>query len=85
MDAILDTSVIIELFKGNKEILEKLSKNFVYGISVVTFFELHCGTLKERGEIFLDKIPKLSYDEKFRKTCRKNFQGAKEGRQDTKS
>ncbi len=63
MDAILDTSVIIELFKGNREILEKLSRDLVYGISVITLFELYCGMLKEREEIFLDKMPKLNYDE----------------------
>ena len=63
MDAILDTGVIIELFKGNKDVLDRLSKDLVYGISVITLFELHCGNLKDREEIFLEKIPKLSYDE----------------------
>ena len=62
MDAILDTSVIVELFKGNRSVIEKLSRDLVYGISVITLFELHCGTLKEREEIFLEKMPKLSYD-----------------------
>lgn len=63
MDAILDTSVVIELFKGNKSVLDKLSRDFSYGISIITLFELHCGTLKEREEIFLERIPKLSYEE----------------------
>jgi len=73
MDAILDTSVIIELFKGNRSVVERLRRDFVYGISVVTLFELHCGTLKEREEIFLDKIPKLSYEENSAKLAGKIF------------
>ena len=51
MDAILDTSVIIELFKGNKNVLKALPKDFVYG--VISLFELYCGSLKEREKIFL--------------------------------
>ena len=73
MDAILDTSVIIELFKGNRKMLERFSKDLVYGISVISLFELHCGTLKGREEIFLDKIPKLSYDENSAKLAGKIF------------
>jgi len=45
MDAILDTSVIIEIFRGNKGILDELKD---CGIPVITLFELHCGTLKDR-------------------------------------
>ncbi len=68
MDAILDTSVIIELFKGNKIILDKLkNETTVYGISVITMFELYCGSLKEREEIFLERIPKIEFDEKCAK------------------
>ena len=73
MDAILDTSVIIELFKGNREVLEKLSRDTVYGISVITLFELYCGTLKEREEIFLDRVPKLNYDESSARLAGKIF------------
>jgi len=58
MDAILDTSIIIEIF------LDELPRNLEYGISVITLFELYCGELKEREEIFLEKMPKLDYDER---------------------
>ena len=51
MDAILDTSVIIDLFRGDEELLEELPKKLVYGVSTITLFELHCGRLKEREEI----------------------------------
>ena len=77
MDAILDTSVIIELFKENRSVVERLRRDFVYGISAVTLFELHYGTLKEREEIFLDKIPKLSYDENSAKLAGKIFRELK--------
>jgi len=66
MDAVLDTSVVIEIFRGNKRVAEKIlsESSTVYGISVITFFELQCGKLKEREEIFLENIPKLDFDEK---------------------
>ena len=77
MDAILDTSVIIELFKGSTDTIEKLSRDLSYGISVITLFELHCVTLKEREEIFLEKIPKLSYDENSAKLAGKIYRELK--------
>jgi predicted nucleic acid-binding protein len=79
MDAILDTSVIIEIFKGNKRILHELKKDktVVYGISVITLFELYCGNLKEREELFLEKIPKLSFDEKSAKFAGKIYRDLK--------
>lgn len=69
MDAVLDTSIVIEIFKGNKRVVEKIlsNKSMIYGISVITLFELHCGKLKEREEIFLESIPKLDFDEKSAK------------------
>ncbi len=73
MDAVLGTSVIIDLFKGDRELLEKLSRDLVYGISVVTLFELYCGSLKEKEEIFLEKLPKLPYDEVAAKLAGKIF------------
>ena len=85
MDAILDTSVIIELFGGNKRILDELKdETTVYGISVITLFELHCGTLKEREEMFLEKIPKLDFDEKKCKVCRQDLQRFKIKMKDSK-
>ena len=40
MDAIFDYRTV----QGNREVLEKLSKDLVC-ISVITLFELYCGTL----------------------------------------
>ncbi len=78
MDAILDTSVIIEIFRGNKRILDELKdETTVYGISVITLFEPHCGTLKEREEMFLEKIPKLDFDEKSAKFAGKIYRDLK--------
>jgi len=69
MDAILDTSVIIELFRGNEKVLRELQsrEDTVYGISVITLFELYCGSLKEKEKLFLEEIPKLGFDEKSAK------------------
>jgi len=81
MDAILDTSIIIDLFKGDRDLLEKLPKNFIYGISVVTLFELHCGNLKEREELFLEKMPKISLEESSARLAGKIFRSLrKEGK-----
>ncbi len=77
MDAILDTSVIIDLFRGDKELLGKLPKDLVYGVSVITIFELHCGSLKEKEEIFLEKMPKLAYDDVAAKLAGKIFRSLK--------
>lgn len=54
MDLILDTSVVIEIFGGNKKVLHYLSRyrDKVFGISTVTEFELFCVELKEREEVF---------------------------------
>jgi|GEM_PF-466054 hypothetical protein len=69
MDAILDTSLVIEIFKGNASVVKILLSNdtLTYGISAITLFELHCGTLKEKEELFLDSIPKLNFDDKSAK------------------
>lgn len=65
MDAIIDTSVIIEIFGGNKIILNKLrSKELIYGITTITLFELHCGTLREKEELMIEKLPKIEFEEK---------------------
>jgi hypothetical protein len=67
------------LFKGDKGLLEKLNGDTVYGISVITLFELQCGSLKEREEIFLEKIPKLNFEESSAKLAGKIFRELKKG------
>ncbi len=64
MDALLDTSVIIEVFRGNERVRDRLIElGLNYGISTVTLFELHCARLKPREELMLEKLPKLPFDE----------------------
>ncbi len=65
MDAIIDTSVIIEIFRGNKTTLNNLrDKELTYGITTITLFELYCGTLKEKEELMIEKLPKTGFEEK---------------------
>ena len=78
MDAILDTSVIIDLFRGDEKLLEELPKKLVYGVSTITLFELHCGRLKEREEVFLEKLPKLDFDADSAKLAGKIYRSLKQ-------
>jgi len=66
MDLILDTSVVIEIFGGNKKVLDYLSRDMdkVFGISCITEFELFCVELKEREVIMLDNLPTREFDKK---------------------
>ena len=64
MDGLLDTSVVIELFGGNRKIVEALySEEMEYALPTVVLFELHCGHLKEREELMLEMMPKVEFDE----------------------
>lgn len=65
MDAVIDTSVVIEIFGGNKTILNELrERELTYGITTITLFELCCGTLKEKEELMIEKFPKLEFEER---------------------
>ena len=78
MDAILDTSIIIEIFRGNNKIIAQLlNKELIVGLSAITLFELYCGTLKEKEELMLEKLPKLEFDEKSAKIAGKIFRDLK--------
>ena len=78
MDAVLDSSVIIEIFRGNREVLDELERRkLVYGISTVTLFELHCGQLKEKEELMLEKLPKLPFDERSARTAGRIYRDLK--------
>ncbi len=64
MDGLLDTSVVIELFGGNRKIVEALYREErEYALPTVVLFELHCGHLKEREELMLEMMPKVEFDE----------------------
>jgi tRNA(fMet)-specific endonuclease VapC len=64
MDVILDTSVIIEIFGGNEQVYNYLSryKDEVFGITAITEFELNCVELKEKEVIVLDSLPTREFD-----------------------
>jgi tRNA(fMet)-specific endonuclease VapC len=66
MDLSLDTSVVIEIFGGNKRVLDYLSKykDKVFGITSITEFELFCVELKDREVIMLDNLPTQEFDKK---------------------
>lgn len=39
-------------------------RELIYGITTVTLFELHCGTLKEKEELMIEKLPKIEFEER---------------------
>jgi len=72
MGELLDTSVLIEIFSGNKKILEQLSKyNSTFELPSIVVFELYCGTLKEREEVMLEMMPKVPFDDESAKIAGK--------------
>ncbi|MDI9609986.1 MAG: type II toxin-antitoxin system VapC family toxin [Archaeoglobales archaeon] len=78
MDGILDSSLIIELFKGNAKILNALPRDLNYFIATITVFELYCGKLKEREEIMIEKLPKVEFCENSAKIAGKIYRDLKE-------
>jgi tRNA(fMet)-specific endonuclease VapC len=62
MDGLLDTSVVIELFGGNRKVIEGLSPGGTYALPTIVLFELYCGSLKEREELMLEMIPKVEFN-----------------------
>ncbi|MFO7967197.1 MAG: type II toxin-antitoxin system VapC family toxin [Archaeoglobaceae archaeon] len=78
MDAVIDTSVVIEIFGGNKTILNDLrDRELTYGITTITLFELYCGTLKEKEELMIEKLPKLEFEERSAKIGGEMFRDLK--------
>ncbi|AEC51895.1 nucleic acid-binding protein [Pyrococcus sp. NA2] len=78
MDKLLDTSVIVEIFGGNKKVIESLSPNETYAIPTIVLFELYCGNLKEREVLMLEMIPKVEFNEEAAKIAGWMFQDLKE-------
>ncbi|AEH24253.1 type II toxin-antitoxin system VapC family toxin [Pyrococcus yayanosii] len=62
MAELLDTSVVIELFKGNQKVLVQLSEDAEYALPSIVLFELLCGNLKPRQRLALEKMPVLDFD-----------------------
>lgn len=67
MDGLLDTSVVIELFGGNRKVIEALSPGETYALPTIVVFELYCGHLKEREELMLEVMPKVEFNEEAAK------------------
>ena len=66
MEAIIDTSVVIEIAKDNRSIIEQLEKfrGWKFYITTITNFELKVGVLSEKERAIIDALPKLSFDER---------------------
>ena len=62
MAELLDTSVMIELFKGNARVSAQLREDQEYALPSIVLFELLCGKLKPRQRLTLEKMPVLNFD-----------------------
>ncbi|WP_297069722.1 type II toxin-antitoxin system VapC family toxin [Thermococcus sp.] len=67
MDGLLDTSVVIELFGGNRKVIEGLSPGGTYALPTIVVFELYCGHLKEREQLMVEMMPKVEFNEEAAK------------------
>lgn len=67
MDGLLDTSVVIELFGGNRKVIGGLSPGGTYALPAIVLFELYCGSLKEREGLMLEMMPKVEFNEEAAK------------------
>ena len=62
MDQLLDTSVVIELFKGNTKVSTQLLPEEEYALPFIVLFKLLCGRLKPRQRLALEKMPVVDFD-----------------------
>jgi len=62
MVQLLDTSVVIELFKGNVKVFTQLPPDGEYALPSIVIFELLCGRLKPRQRLALEKMPVVDFD-----------------------
>jgi len=77
MDGFLDTSVVIEIFCGNRKVIERLEAEKTYYIPTIVLFELYCAHLKEREELMLEMMPKVEFDENSAKVAGAIFRDLK--------
>ncbi len=59
--------MVIELFRGNRKVIEGLSPGGTYTLPTIIVFELYCGHLKEREELMLEIMPKVEFNEEAAK------------------
>jgi len=66
MEAIVDTSVVIEIAKDNRSVIEQLERfrGWKFYITTINNFELKVGVLSERERVIIDALPKLAFDER---------------------
>ncbi len=65
MATVLDTNIIIELVRGNKEIIELLKDvDKEYYITSITKFEILVGVPKEEELFWINFFPTLDFDSK---------------------
>ncbi len=62
MVELLETSVVIELFKGNQKVSVQLPEDAGYALPSIVFFELLCGKLRLRQRLALEKMPVMDFD-----------------------
>ncbi len=65
MGAVLDTNVIIEIARGNREVFEKATAlDNTFYITAITKFEILVGTPRKDELIWLDALIELPFDGK---------------------
>jgi len=65
MGAVLDTNVIIEIARGNREVFEKvITLDNTFYITAMTKFEILVGTPRKDGLIWLETLIELPFDGK---------------------
>ncbi|ALM74299.1 type II toxin-antitoxin system VapC family toxin [Thermococcus barophilus] len=62
MDKLLDTSVMLELFKGNSKVSAQLPVDAEYALPSIVLFELLCGKLKPHQRLALEKMLVVNFD-----------------------
>jgi len=62
MVKLLDTNVVIELFKGNQKVVLQLPADEEYALPSIVLFELLSGNPKPRQKLALEKLPVVDFD-----------------------
>ncbi|AJC71985.1 twitching motility protein PilT [Thermococcus guaymasensis DSM 11113] len=62
MVKLLDTNVMIEIFKGNRKIIDQLPPDEEYALPSIVLFELLAGNPKPHQRLALEKMPVYNFD-----------------------
>ena len=62
MVKLLDTNVMIEIFKGNRKIIDQLPPDEEYALPSIVLFELLAGNPKPQQRLALEKMPVYNFD-----------------------